>query len=288
MTASRLDRFTLQNGDHRVEVFDPRMDQAALGARYVHGGYIASWHIGDRCLTGRPKAEWNSYEGEGMPETFESGLGWGSAAEDEAFLRIGAGRLKKAGRNWPQAGGELAGTVTWTLVEHAQNRLLMRCRDEATIGKSGYNYELDRCIVVHPDGVESRTRLWVSCPWSQPLVWFAHPFFVHHDGSGTALRVPPGAVCGASLHASDDINKIILQEGGGFGAVTGVWGGTMPLEVELDSRIGGGVVRIEVSRPLDKLVVFATPRVFSVEPYLARAWHDDEEAEWSVRYRFAR
>jgi hypothetical protein len=281
-----IGRLTIRNGDHTVEVFDPRMAPEALGARYVHGGYIASWRAGDRCLTGRPRAEWNPYEGEGMPEVFEYGLGWGAACEGEEFLRIGAGRLRKQGRNWPQVGGEPTSTVSWTLAEHSQTSLVMRCRDEVMVGDSGYKYELDRHVIVHPDGVESRTRLWVMCPWSHPVIWFAHPFFAHCDGCGTALRSPSGALPSQSLHASDEAERIMVQEGGGFGAVTGLWGQLAPLELELDTRIGGGLVRIEVSKPIDKLVVFATPRVFSVEPYISRAWHDDEEAEWSVRYRF--
>lgn len=287
MAADHPIKFTLRNGRHRVEVFDPRMDPRALGARYVQGGYIASWHVGDRCLTGRPKAEWNPYEGEGMPEVFECGLGWLAAGEGEEFLRIGAGRLRKAGNGWSQSGGELSGTVAWAVEEHRPDSLRMRCRDEVSIGKAGYTYELDRQVTVLPDGIESRTRLWIQCPWSHPLVWFAHPFFAQRDGSGTALRLPAGAERGASLHASDEPGKLILQEGGGFGSVTGLWGSVRPVELELDSRTGGGVVSIEVSRPLDKWVVYGTRQVFSVEPYLARAWHDDEEAEWTVRYRFA-
>lgn len=288
MSVNSLDRLFLRNGEHKVEVFDPRLSPAALGARYVQGGYVASWHVGDRCLTGRPHLEWNPYEGEGMPEVFEFGLGWASADDGEEFLRIGAGRLHKHGRNWPQSGGEPTGTLSWTLAEHSATGITMRCRDEAMIGGMGFKYELDRHILVHPDGFESRTRLWVECPWSHPILWFAHPFFAQRDGCGTVLRSPPDAVPSQSLHAGGEEGRIIVQEGGGFGAVTGVWGLSDPVEIELDTRLGGGVVRIEVSKPIDKLVVYATPRVFSVEPYIARAWHDGEEAEWSIRYRFAR
>jgi len=279
-----LSRFVLSKGDHRVEVFDPRVDPLALGARYVHGGYIARWTWGDRCLTGRPKAEWNPYEGEGLPETFEYGLGWSAAEEGQEFLRIGAGRLRRTGRNWPQAGGQLVSPVHWALEDSASDSLRVTCKDSVRIGHDVYGYELERQVLVHPDGVESRTRLCIACPWSHPVFWFAHPFFRHADGSGTRIQVPPGACCSEGLARGAD-GRVGTEMSGGFGTVTGLWGDRNAIAVNLDARQGGGQVWIELSRPLDKLVVFSTPLVFSVEPYLARAWHDKEEAEWSLRYR---
>ncbi len=258
---------TLRQGAHRVEVFDPRPDPLALGARYVHGGYVAAWWHGERCLTTRPKPEWDPYAGQGLPEVFEYPLGRDAAKIGEEFLRIGAGRLRKDTGHWPQAGGIPSTPVTWELTEQTGNALTMRCRDN--LGEFGY--ELTRTVALHDDGLESRTALQVECPWSHPIYWFAHPFFAHRDGTQTKLHLPGDAQ--ASYRLTED---------GGFGAVTGVWGSSAPLLLDLD---GGGRLQIEVSHPLDKLIVYATRQAFSVEPYLARAWHNGESATWSIRYR---
>ena len=289
MEENQLPKITLKNGSHRIEIFDPRADPMFLGARYVHGGYISAWHYGSRCLTGRPNEEWNPRQGEGLPEVFEYGLGWSDAKQGEEFLRIGAGRLKKDDHHWMQMDGKHSRSVEWTVADQEQDSLAMRCRDGAEIGGVEYRYELERRIIVHPYGPESRTRLSIKCPWSHPVFWFAHPFFSHQDGSGTTFRIPEGADLSPGLRTSterDLPDRFATSKSGGFGPITGMWGWPHPIEVELDSRFGGGTVSMEVSKPLDKLVVYATTRVFSVEPYIARAWHEEEEAEWSIRYRF--
>ena len=155
---NQLPKLSMTNGKHHIEVFDPRTDPTFLGARYVHGGYISAWHYNDRCLTGRPNEEWNPSQGEGLPEVFECGLGWCDAKEREEFLRIGAGRLKKDGDHWMQMDGEPSSMVEWTVAEQTRDSVVMRCRDEAVIGKTDYRYELERRINVHPDGLENRRR----------------------------------------------------------------------------------------------------------------------------------
>jgi hypothetical protein len=259
--------FNLRCGAHRVAVFDPRPDPFALGARYVHGGYIAAWWHGEQCLTARPQPDWDPYVGQGLPEVFEYPLGRDAVQPGEEFLRIGAGRLRKDTGHWPQAGGQPSTPVTWAITDQAGNFVTMSCRDQ--LGEFGYL--LTRSVTVHHDGIESRTALTIQCPWSQPVYWFAHPFFAHRDGTRTALHLPAGVQAGYRLTAD-----------GGFGPVTGIWGHTQPLTLDLD---GGGKLQVELNRPLDKLIVFATRQAFSVEPYIARAWHNGEAADWSIRYR---
>jgi hypothetical protein len=258
----------LHRGLHRVEVFDPRQDPLALGARYVHGGYVSAWWHGDRCLTARPSAHWDPYVGQGLPEVFEYPLGRDAVEPGKEFLRIGAGRLRKDKGEWPQAGGTPTTPVHWEVSEQLAESVTMRCRDEL----GDYGYELSRTIQVHDDGIESRTVLRIACPWSTPIYWFAHPFFAHRDGTRTVFHPPAGSRADYKLTPD-----------GGFGAVTNVWGSTEPLVLDLD---GGGHLRIELDRPLDKLIVYASRLAFSVEPYLSRAWHNGEQAAWQLRYRF--
>lgn len=279
-----LPRLHLTHGPHRLEVFDPRPDPLALGTRYLHGCYVAAWWCGERCLTTSPVAGWDPRVGQGLPEVFEHGLGWGAAAEGEEFLRIGSGRLRRSGRDWPQSGGTVGQPVAWTVEEHRPDRLVMRCQDQVRIGPADYGYELARTITLDHDGPTLRSHLRLRCPWSHPLLWFAHPFFAHKDGSGTIMQVPAGARPAGLPSLVQD--RLHLPAAGGFGPITGIWGTRPELRLDLDPRLGGGAVAIQVDRPLDKLIVYATSLAFSVEPYLARAWHDGEADEWTVRYRW--
>jgi hypothetical protein len=204
-----------------------------------------------------------------LPEVFEYPLGRDAAQPGQEFLRIGAGRLQKDTGGWPQAGGLPSTPVHWEVTDLTAHSITMRCRDELR----EFGYQLSRTVTVHDDGLESRTALQMTCPWSHPVYWFAHPFFAHRDGTKTILHLPNGSRADYALTAD-----------GGFGAVTNVWGNTEPLALELD---GGGRLQIELNRPLDKLIIYATRRAFSVEPYLSRAWHTGERAEWCLRYRFS-
>ena len=66
--------WTLECGRWRAEVFDPRPDPAALGARYVHGGYVRALWRGDCLLTARASEQWDPYVGQGLPDVFEKRL----------------------------------------------------------------------------------------------------------------------------------------------------------------------------------------------------------------------
>ncbi len=287
MTAARepdLPTFDLVHGAWTARVFDPRPDPHALGARYVHGGYVSELRHRDRVLSARPQATWDPYVGEGLPEVFEGPLGFHACAEGEPFLRIGAGRLARHGDGWPQARGPLVGTVDW-LFEVGTNHLRASCSDRLVIAGKPYGYALVRELHLNDQGLTSRTELRLEVPWSHPVIWFAHPFFAQADGTGISQEFPATAPLPKGF-SRDDEGRLHAGSTGGFSAVTGVWGTTDPVRLHLDPRQGGGRLDLHLDRPLDKLVIYATQRAYSVEPYLARAWQDGETAAWTLDYRF--
>ena len=44
---------------------------------------------------------------------------------------------------------------------------------------------------------------------------------------------------------------------------------------------------LQLDRPLDHLVLYASDLVASPETKIMRAWREGEEAEWTLRYRWA-
>jgi hypothetical protein len=293
----------LRRGQQQVEILDPRADPSVLGARYVHGGYIAAWSVGGRCLTSGPGKVWNSFDGCGLPETFELPLAWGVAGEDDLYMRIGAGQLRRHG---PYAGDTanrqpLETTIAWTVISQSEEHVTMRTSDRLASAASVVTYELERTVRMHDDGVESTTTLTLSCGrmTQHPIGWFAHPFFAQTTLAASAVTIPqaqlltrpdsgqqvePGA---GSLRQAADGRWRFTGTGFHRSILTGIWGSTAAIEVDLDPALGGGQVRIGLDRPLDHAVVWGAGHVFSPEPKLCRLWQDGETASWAVRYRFA-
>ena len=192
-------------------------------------------------------------------------------------------------------------TVDWEIREQSDEQLVMSTRDGLESLQWMANYELERLVRVHDDGVESRTTLTLRCGrfGQHSIVWFAHPFLRQTAIGATALTATgTELVAGSgksmwrmdsatgSLARSDD-GRWRFGEGFSRSVLGGMWGSTADLLVDLDPALGGGLVAIAVDRPLDHVVVWGAPHVFSPEPKLCRLWTDGETASWSIRYRFA-
>ncbi len=292
---------TLRHGAQQVDILDPRADARSLGARYVHGGYIAAWRVDGRCLTTGPTRYWAPFGGRGLPETFELPLGWVVAGEGDSFLRIGAGQLRRRGLNGSEdaARAALTATVNWTITGQSETHVTMITGDGVDGPSGAISYELERTVRVLADGIESRTTLALSCPRlrQHPISWFAHPFFAQSTLGATSVAVagaelvhstaPQGGFGGRpSGLARDAAGCWRFGDGMPRATLGGLWGSTPELLVHLDPAVGGGQVGITVDRPLDHLVVWGSDHVFSPEPKLCRMWLDGERASWGVRYRF--
>lgn len=273
----------LVRGAWRADVFDPRPNPNALGYRYVQGGYVGALHWGERCLTGQASEAWDPHIGRGLPEVFEWSLGAEHAAEGKPWLRIGAGR---------DAGGDVgeaarAFSLGWEVEDCQPDTVTLTTSDEYDYGKSRIGYRLRRTIRLMEDGLLSQTTLRLAVPWNCPVAWFAHPFFAQTRGDATRFGMPPGAVvAGGRDPGTGGADGIRLPEQGGLVNVVGLWGVRAPVTCHLDPDLGGGCVTVEVDRPLDHVVLYASPRAASVEPQLARSWKNGEEASWSIRYRW--
>ncbi len=301
MSSPVLPIFHLRRGAQHVEVFDPRADPRTLGARYVHGGYIAAWSVAGRCLTTGPSPYWNGYQGRGLPETFELPLGWALVKENDTFLRIGAGQLRKRGLNADDASttAALTATVDWTLVSHDDGHVTMRTLDGLETSDFNVSYRLERTVRLHDDGVESITTFTLRGGRlaQHPISWFAHPFFAQTGRSATAVAMPGAELITPTGHwprFHSDVGSLQQQADGRWRfaqegisrSVLGLWGSTTAVDIDLDPALGGGRVAMTLNRPLDHLVVWAGHHVFSPEPKLCRLWLDGETASWAVRYRF--
>jgi hypothetical protein len=283
-TGPDLPLILLRRGPWTVEIADPRPDPLALGARYVHGAYIHGILRDGRRLTGRNQPAWNPFDGEGAPEVFEHDLGFAHAEDGDTYLRIGAGRVVRAGgpvRN-PR---RLDLGLRWEVVDSGEARIAMRTRD--AIWRRGVEiaYELTRTVALRDDGIDSTTTLSLRTPWNHPVSWFPHAFWAHRSLDGTGYTLPPGATPTGDLTRDPDGSwRPRSHRGWALAVVTGVWGHSGAIDCALDPRLGGGTVRMRLDRPWDHAVVWASLHASSAEPQLGRIWPRDDTASWTIAY----
>lgn len=299
MSKPNIPCLTLSRGRHVVEIYDPRPHPERLGARFVQGGWVAAWLVDGRTITGRCSTDWLSFDGIGLPETFETGLAWHLVEPGRDFMRIGAGRLGKTrDPNEIHAIAEPTVLLEWE-VEHSADRAVFRTSDMLKQPRIGY--QLEREIRLEDDGVVSTTTLVLDSTWPplQPISWFAHPFFAQDRHDGTSVELPAGVVllpepgrqersgrrsgiqpAGAACGADGRWRMQAADIRATFG---GVWGTAAAITVHLQD---GGRVRMDLDRPLDHLALYASDGAFSVEPKWGRTWPHAERASWTLRYRF--
>lgn len=291
MSRPNLPVITLHRGPWTAEVYDPRPDPATLGARYVHGCYVRGLRHRDRLLTARIADAWSRFDGEGLPETFETSLGWGAAPLNEEYLRIGAGRLRRLHHSPRESTAlvPLVAVLEWRITAQEPHRLAMTTQDELLIVPGQrFGYVLEREVELVDEGLVSRTRLTLRAEaWQgHPLVWYAHPFVPQSRIDGTALRLPATATVLGPLQQGQDQRWRMTGAEDGRAVVSNLWGHRDALVQDLDPAVGGGTLAIAADRPLDHAVVYATPQACSLEPKLARGMTHGETTAWSITYRF--
>ncbi len=280
-----LPTFTLQHGPWTAEVFDPRSDPTALGARYVHGGYIASCQYDSVMISSQAHPEWSPYEGCGFPEVFEWPLGFGYASPGEELMRIGAGRIRYDGSpGMPGSQAPLSSTVQWAVEELSSAELIMTTQDQIEYGSTALGYWLRRRVYLNENGLTSATTLKLHAPWNVPMAWFAHPFVPQERGDRTRFVFPEGATL--MQPEPQPAREFRFPAEGGLMNVTGLWGSRDAVLVDCDTECCGGTLSISLDRPMDHLVLFATETAASPEPQLSRAWKNGETACWSIRYQW--
>jgi len=276
--------FSLRYGAYEADILDPRADPQALGARFVHGGYVASVKREGLELTAQPHPAWSAYEGCGLPEVFEWPLGLSFARPGEELLRVGAGRcLCPEGPGIPGSHVALSSSLMWRLEEETEQTLQMSCSDEMSYGNQRIAYQLIRRVQLQEDGLDSRTELQLEVPWNLPVAWFAHPYVPQPSGEATTFVFPQGA---SDPHRDVSLERFSFAAEGGLQNVVGLWGANEAIRMELDELAGGGCLDLQLDRPLDHVVLFATRQAASPEPQLCRAWKNGERSAWTLRYRW--
>jgi hypothetical protein len=273
----------------RVDVLDPRVDVARLGARYCSGGYV--WQVCDErhgALLAGPQFpdEPPPFDGQGAPEVFEIALGQHAARVGDEVYVIGVGRVRRESQVRPfhvrdnpsvteRTAWEVAGTEPSTLRFHTS----------AVFGE--FAFELERTVKLVERTLSSTTALRNVGARELPLRWFAHPFFPWAGERGLRSSLELALPHDAAL--VEDTDGFIARRPGsdwsrGHYVLPRVaLGGKLAVE-QCHPKLGA--VRAACRFPLGGLALWGNERTLSFEPFFQTIVATGTTAAWSVAYEF--
>ncbi len=294
---------TLRSGDLSAVVFLPDAQNGYYrGARFDWGGIVGCASLHGHTFFG----EWfDRYEPTisdavtGPAEEFRnptSELGYDDAKPGESFLKIGVGILRRISDKPYTFGGAypIVDGGKWT-VKTGKNSVTFRQELHSAIG---YAYLYEKTLTL--DGRTNTLTLSHTLRnlGQKPLdtAVYNHDFFMldgQPTGPGMELRLPFVPVPDKPLPASAEIDgKTIrvaapLEPRRGLGAyITGFSDKTSDFDFTFEDKTHGLGVEETSDSPLVKMYLWATPKTFCPEGYIAIHVAPGETQKWTLRYRF--
>lgn len=276
--------FEIANEALRVDVLDPTVDRARLGARYAWGGYI--WQVHDRMagplFTGPewPETSPLPFNGQGLPESFRHRTRDGRPLtwQGDRGLALGVGELAT------NAGDTVVvAPCEWQITPFSCG---IRFRTHQQVG--AIDYQLERTLELFGRDLRSTSRLTNRSRTPLRLEWFAHPFFALTNGR-IQLELP---------------RETTLAENPGFSLETGAFAFKRTFVGKDDGHLdflhlpAGQPLQCRLNHPRLTHLDFATTFVpseclvwgngntFSIEPYQVLDLAPLETREWNLRYTF--
>jgi hypothetical protein len=280
---------TLENSELSVSLLEPERDIARLGSRYCSGGYV--WQVTDArlgpLLSGPcfPDSEPPPFDGQGLPEVFETALGADTAGIGDDVWVIGVGRVRRESTNEPfhvRDHPNVAERAAWR-VEHDERRIVMRSHEAF----SGYELELTRAVSLDGRTVASQTKLFNAGARPIPLRWFAHPFLPWAGADcfrlsfETELPPNPGFVVNDAGWVARRPEHAWAR--GCYVVPESALGGELEVMVRHPLLAGVGV---RCRFRLAWLALWGNHRTVSFEPFHATTLAPGDESDWAVEYSF--
>lgn len=280
----------LKNQNLTISILHPNHDQHRFGSRYCTGGYI--WQItdnkGSNLLSGPqfPDPNPTKFDGQGVPEVFETALGHDSTDIGDHVLVIGVGLVLRSSSKSPfhvRDNPTVVDFCNWELHEKSSS-VIMNTKQQY----NEYSLELTREISLNQRVVSSRSTLVSTGVKDIPLRWFAHPFFPH---TGDLV------CCKFSKKVAVPQNQAFFLDENGFLSMqkeyTWSKGFYLPLEISGGDPVSViqkhpllNEIKINLNFPVSWLPVWANANTFSFEPYLDTLITPGTALQWSIEYTF--
>jgi len=282
---------TLEGDGLRATILDPVADEARLGSRYVAGGYV--WQVTDArqgdLLAGPafPAANPPVFDGQGLPEVFETALGADRARVGDEVYVLGVGRVRRESAERPfhvRDNPTVTERAVWAC-SSVENGI--EARTHGTFG--GFEFVLTRTVTLVGRSLTSTTRIRNVGSRELPIRWFAHPFFPWPNGD---------ELCRLSLECALPPDAPLVANGDGSllrrAGVDWSRGHYLLPRVTLGAPLAFtqrhptlGSVQVACAFPLGALALWGNAHTFSVEPFFQTNVLPGTEARWSICYAFA-
>jgi hypothetical protein len=214
--------FHLENAGLRVSLLDPIADRKLLGTRYCTGGYI--WQVRDGAkgdlLSGPrfPDPEPPVFDGQGLPEVFETALGAATAKPGEDVWVLGVGRVKRVSPVRPfhvRDNPLLLEPATWKVSQAGAMATFVSRQ-----AFKDWDLHLERKVLLKGRVLVSSTLIKNQGKADAPIRWFAHPFFPHAGAEVGRLSVdcefPTWVPAAGGFRIENGFARSRLRLGGGL------------------------------------------------------------------------
>jgi hypothetical protein len=276
----------LTNDNLTIDILDPVADRARLGSRYCAGGYV--WQVTDRAHGPRlvgpewPHPEPDPFNGQGLPDAFETAPGADDVPVGGEVLVLGVGMVRRDSETpyHPRKNPHVASWATWE-VETSPDRITMRTQQ----AHRDWAFTLTRTVALEGRTLAIGARI-QNTGAPLPLRWFAHPFFPRTPDDRYCRFAPPAALPDNPAYTRDADGWVHMRTD--YDWAKGGW--FQPLEIAAGEPLTGeqhtpaGLVRVTCDFPVASLPIWANDRTFSWEPYLDTTVAPGAEVTWGMRY----
>jgi len=276
----------------KISILHPEKDLQYLGSRYCRGGYI--WQL-DSVEYGPlfsgpqyPDAYPPVFDGQGIPDVFETALGYSIAKVGENVHVIGVGDVLRSSETTPfhvRWNPVVVAPCQWHIVQNS-DFTEMSTRAEF----KGYSYYLTKKVILGNSGCTVMTNLHNTGTLPIPVRWFVHPFFPLNKGDVSCqlslpLTIPdnPGFVCTDTTHIS--IAQTMDWKNGFYRTMSVPWG--KPVSIIVKHPVVESIT-MKTSYGLSWLPVWANRNTFSIEPFFSKFLISQESVGWNVTFTFSK
>ena len=284
----------LQNELLKISVLDPLTDQKRFGSRYCTGGYI--WQVYDKIaeenlLSGPayPSPDPPVFDGQGLPEVFETAICSNTASVGDEVLVIGVGTVLRRSPVSPfhvRDNPDVVSFCKWD-TDVQVNKVTMKTSQDF----KGHSLDLIREIYLDKRTLTSQTTIHNKGELPFQLRWFAHPFFPHpEDGVccnfSLPVNVPENPGFFLNVNGYLEMKREHQWEKGCYRPLELPWGERMIIRQRHKTV---SEIQIKLGFPLAWMPVWGNRVTFSFEPYYEtelKPLSSDNSANWHITYVF--
>jgi hypothetical protein len=275
----------VSNNQLKISILHPEEDIEYLGSRYCRGGYI--WQV-DSMAQGPlfsgpsfPDPHPTVFDGQGIPDVFETAIGSSVSKVGECVHVIGVGDVLRSSDITPfhvRWNPTVITPCQWSIAQTSDSV------EMSTVAEfKGHRYYLVKSVVLDNSDCIIKVALHNKGTIPIPVRWFVHPFFPSNNRHVCCDCSLPLTIPDNSGFESID-NRITLiptfnWKMGCYRTVSVPW--NRPVSVSVKHPVIKNIT-MKTSYGLSWLPLWANENTFSIEPFFSRFLVPGESAEWNV------